>query len=352
MNRKIEFVKPVAEQIEDEYQGENDGDQEVDISMVMQPPRLYMAPMKGFTDHLFRNAFADHFGGFDLAVAPFIASKRDNKIKKNYVKDVWPENNTRLPVVPQILSNAARDFIVLANYLYDLGYPAVNWNLGCPYPAVAEKMRGSGLLPYTKRIREFLDDVIGGIKGSLSIKIRLGWRSRDDIFRLIPVLNHYPLEELIIHPRTGVQRYEGDIDLDAFGQCLATIRHPVVYNGDIRTPEIFKMLSRRFIGVNRWMIGRWCLANPLLPYSIKTGNDDIRNKIHLMKQFHAALFEAYSGVLDSPCHVLNKMKGLWRYIGLSFKDCETSIQKIKKTTRPDQYLEQANLFFETEARSK
>jgi tRNA-dihydrouridine synthase len=309
-----------------------------------------MAPMKGFTDHLFRNTFADHFGGFDLAVAPFIASKRDPKIKKNYVKDVWPENNTRLPVVPQILSKSARDFTTLANYLYDLGYRTVNWNLGCPYPAVAQKMRGSGMLPFTKMIHEFLDDVIGGIKGSLSIKIRLGWRSRDDIFRLIPVLNHYPLEELIIHPRTGIQRYEGDIDFDAFGQCLALIRHPVVYNGDIRTPEIFKMLSRRFHGVNRWMIGRWCLANPFLPYMIKTGNDDIRDKIHVMQQFHQALFEAYSGVLDGPCHVLNKMKGLWRYFELPFKDCRHSIQMIKKTIRPDQYLEQANLFFETTAR--
>lgn len=315
----------------------------------MRQPRLYMAPMKGFTDHLFRNTFADHFGGFDLAVAPFIASKRDNKIKKNYVKDVLPENNTRLPVVPQILSKTARDFIVLANYLYDLGYRTVNWNLGCPYPAVAEKMRGSGMLPYTKMIQEFLEDVIGGIKGSLSIKIRLGWRSRDDIFRLIPVLNHYPLEELIIHPRTGIQRYEGEIDFEAFGQCLAIIRHPVVYNGDIRTLEIFKMLSRRFHGVNRWMIGRWCLANPFLPHIIKTGSDDIRHKIHLMKQFHQALFEAYSEVLDGPVQVLNKMKGLWRYFGLPFKDCNNNIQKIKKTIRPDQYLEQANLFFETEA---
>ena len=48
--------------------------------------RLYMAPMKGFTDHLFRGAFADHFGGFDLAVAPFIASKQDHRIKRKYVK--------------------------------------------------------------------------------------------------------------------------------------------------------------------------------------------------------------------------------------------------------------------------
>lgn len=56
-----------------------------------------MALMRGFTDHLFRNTFADHFGGFDLAVAPFIAGKRDNKIKKAFVKDVLPENNSMKP---------------------------------------------------------------------------------------------------------------------------------------------------------------------------------------------------------------------------------------------------------------
>jgi len=239
-------------------------------------PKLYMAPMKGFTDHLFRNTFADHFGGFDLAVAPFLASKRGNKIRKKYVKDVLPENNTRLPVIPQILSKTARDFTVLANYLYDLGYRTVNWNLGCPNPAVADKMRGSGMLPYTDMIHEFLDDVIGGIKGSLSIKIRLGWRSRDDIFRLIPVL----------------------------------------------------------------------------PVIIKAGKDDIPDKLQQMKQFHEALFEAYSRVLDGPCHVLNKMKGLWRYFALPFKNCNNSMRKIKRTMRPDQYLEQVNLFFETEARLK
>ena len=138
--------------------------------------RLYMAPMKGFTDHLFKSLFADHFGGFDLAVAPFIASKQDHRIKRKYVKDILPENNTCMPVVPQILSKTAADFIVLANYLYDLGYDTVNWNLGCPYPMVANKKRGSGMLPYTDRIRAFLDRVIHEIHGSLSIKLRLGWK--------------------------------------------------------------------------------------------------------------------------------------------------------------------------------
>jgi len=82
--------------------------------------------MKGSTDRKFRRVFADHFGGFDLAVAPFIAGKKDHRIRRKYIKDVLPENNTRLPVVPQILSKTAQDFRIFANYLYDMGYGTVN----------------------------------------------------------------------------------------------------------------------------------------------------------------------------------------------------------------------------------
>lgn len=309
-----------------------------------------MAPLKGFTDHLFRSAFAEHFGGFDLAVAPFITTKQGHRIKRKYVKDVLPENNTRLRVIPQILSKTAGDFIVLANYLYDLGYSAVNWNLGCPYPMVANKQRGSGMLPYTDRIQAFLDRVIPELHGSLSIKMRLGWKDNTDIFRLLPILDPYPLSEIIIHPRTGLQRYEGSVDLNAFETCLAMTRHPVVYNGDIRTVANFRRLFRRFESVHAWMIGRWCIADPFLAGRIATGNDDIPDRIYRMRQFHEALFEAYRRVLQGPSHVMNKMKGLWRYLSLSFENCGKSIKKITKTRHPDQYLERVNQFFDTEAR--
>jgi tRNA-dihydrouridine synthase len=248
------------------------------------------------------------------------------------------------------MSKTPEDFMVLANYLFDLGHETVNWNLGCPYPMVANKKRGSGMLPHTDKIHGFLDRVIPVIKASLSIKMRLGWRSRDDIFRLVPVLNQYPLKELIIHPRTGVQRHEGKIDLDAFQRCVSTINHPIVYNGDIRTPEDFKRLSQRFETVNRWMIGRWCLADPFLPVAVKTGKDDVQDKIEKMRQFHEALFHAYSGVLSGPSHILNKMKGLWRYFSLPFSDCKKAMKTIKKSRRPDQYLDLVNRFFDTEAR--
>jgi len=317
---------------------------------MMQHPKLYMAPLKGCTDHIFRNIFADHFDGFDVAVSPFIASKRDHKMKKKYVKDVLPEYNTRLQVIPQILSKSANDFIFLANYLYDLGHDTVNWNLGCPYPRVAKKKRGSGMLPHADTIHTFLDTVVPGIEGELSIKIRLGWRTTDDIFNLIPIFNQYPLKDIIIHPRTGLQRYSGEVDHEAFSQCLELIRHKVIYNGDIKTPEIFKALSLRFDRVSDWMIGRWCLANPFLPGMIKTGKDDIQDKIQRMQQFHDALFDGYRSALDGPAHLLNKMKGLWNYFSLSFKDCAKAMKKIKKSRSPDQYMERVHVFFDTDAK--
>ena len=206
------------------------------------------------------------------------------------------------------------------------------------------------MLPHTEMIHRFLDQVIPGINGNLSIKVRLGWRRADEIFRLLPILNQFPLAELIIHPRTGLQRYEGNTDLEAFGQCLSMVRHPVVYNGDIRNLKIFTRLSRKFQGVSRWMIGRWCLADPFLPMNIKSGTNEIRSNIRKMKQFHAALLEQYRMALDGPGHVLNKMKGLWKFFSLPFADCSQSLNKIKKATRTDQYLDLVNRFFDTEAK--
>jgi tRNA-dihydrouridine synthase len=215
---------------------------------------------------------------------------------------------------------------------------------------VAKKKRGSGLLPYTDDIKDFLEYTCRHLKGRMSIKLRLGWRDSEDVFRLIPVLNDYPIEEVIIHPRTGLQRYDGQVDLDTFEQCLHLIDHPVVYNGDIKTIADFQRLSKRLPDISRYMIGRGCVANPFLPMEIKSPEAAVPDKIIRMKAFHGALFDAYSDLLSGPSHVMNKMKGFWKYFSLLFEDCGKSMKKIKKTRRPDEYISRVNYFFDSEAR--
>ncbi len=255
-------------------------------------PTLILAPLRGITEAAFRNLFARFFPGFDRAVAPFISTFQGQRVKPGKLKDLLPENNKRLAVTPQIIAKNADNFIATANLLADLGYTDVNWNLGCPYPMVAKKMRGSGLLPFPDKIEAFLEKVCAGQPLAVSIKLRLGRREPDEIFDLLPLFNQFPLTEVIIHPRTGIQMYEGTVDLDTFSRCLELCRHPVVYNGDITSITVYRQLAKQFPSVQNWMIGRGALADPFLPARIK--NMQLPGTpLETIAAFHETLLASY-----------------------------------------------------------
>jgi len=310
---------------------------------------LYLAPLRGLTEYIYRNAFSRHFDGFDAAVAPFISTMTAARFEKTHLRDVLPENNQAMPVIPQIIGNNPEDFIPLAKCLFDLGYATVNWNLGCPFPIVAKKQRGSGLLPHPQKIEAFLEATIPVIPNRLSIKARLGRRKSDEILTLLQIFNQYPLDEVIVHPRTGQQMYDGKPDLDMFEKCLELCTHTTVYNGDINDLDTFNLLSERFNTVERWMIGRGALADPFLPATIKNGQNGPANKVEGFRAFYDDLFEQYRQVFHGPGHLLDRMKGFWTYFSRSFKDSHKIKKKIHRTRNLNHYLEIVERFFEEDA---
>jgi tRNA-dihydrouridine synthase len=310
---------------------------------------LYLAPLRGLTEYIYRNAFAQHFDGIDAAVSPFIPTMTAARFKKKHLKDVLPENNPIMPVIPQVIGNNSSDFISLAKRLFDLGYQTVNWNLGCPFPMVAKKRRGSGLLPHPQIIEAFLDTTIPAIPNRLSIKARLGRKKPDEILTLLEIFNRYPLDEVIIHPRTGKQMYDGKPDLDMFAKCLDVCAHTTVYNGDINDLNTFKQYSERFQTVDRWMIGRGALANPFLPAIIKNGQDGCGDKLAVFRKFYDDLFEQYRQAFDGPGHLLDRMKGFWTYFNRSFANGRQIKKKIHRTQSLERYLKIVDRFFEVDA---
>ena len=310
---------------------------------------LYLAPLRGLTDYIYRNTYCRHFDGFDAAVAPFIPTLTAARFKRSHLKDVLPENNSAMPIIPQIIGNKPEDFIPLAQGLFDLGYETVNWNLGCPFPMVARKQRGSGLLPYPEKIEVFLEKTIPAIPNRLSIKARLGRKKTDEILALLQIFNQYPLDEVIVHPRTGKQMYDGEPDLDMFEKCLEVSAHNTVYNGDINDLATFRKFSQRFKTVDRWMIGRGALANPFLPATIKNGKDGCANKVKVFRAFYDDLFEQYRQAFHGPGHLLDRMKGFWTYFSRSFKDRRQIIKKIHRTQKLEHYLKIVDRFFEEDA---
>ena len=309
---------------------------------------LYMAPLMGVTNYVYRSTYSKYFKGYDRAIAPFIASCGAERIKPKYFRDILPERNKlKYLLIPQIISKDAKDFIVMVNAMHDLGYGNINWNLGCPFPMVRKKMRGSGLLAHPDKIKLFLDQVMPNIPAKLSVKVRLGCEDSTELLVLMPIFDTYPLEEIIIHPRTGSQMYGGSVDLLVFERCLDVTKHKVVYNGDINSLENFNRLKERFSNVFRWMIGRGGIVDPFLPGKIK-GSDPKPNgkKVKHLYAFHNALFLEYSKELSGPGHILDKMKEVWSYWHKAFLQGETLYKKICRTKKLDKYSRDVSLFFE------
>jgi tRNA-dihydrouridine synthase len=159
-------------------------------------------------------------------------------------------------------------------------------------------------------------------------------RSAEEILALIPRLNGYPLEELIIHPRLGIQLFAGQPSLDGFAAALAASVHPVVYNGDINSLEDFQRLCDRFPHVSGWMIGRGAVACPALAEQILNNEaaaapfDEPPQILPRLAAFHDELFAAYAGTLSGPGHLLGKMKQFWLYFIASFPGQEKLVKTI------------------------
>ncbi len=306
--------------------------------------RLILAPLHGITNRVFREAYFRRYSGFDEAMAPFILSSRSCGAKGAHFKELLPGYSERAPLVPQLLSNDAEGFLATARALAELGYREVNWNLGCPYPMVTGKGRGSGLLPRPDTIAGFLDAVCAASPLPLSIKLRLGLRDAGEILALMPLFEPYPLERIIIHPRVASQLYTGKVDLEGFEAAAALTKHRLAYNGDITGVESFLSLKRRFPGTEEWMIGRAALADPLLPAKIK-GLPDNERPMETLEAFLDDVYEGYSETLSGPRHVLDKLKELWGYLGPSYPSRSRFVKDIQGAKSAEAYRRAVNAFF-------
>ena len=284
--------------------------------------------MQGLTELMFRRVYEECFpGAFSCAVSPFLSLTHGNLAEAwKKIDDVLPEANVgSMPVIPQILGKETHEFIELGNRLYDLGYTEINWNMGCPMRKVTGKQRGSGILPHPELVESILDTVLPRLKPRLSVKVRLGLRSKEEIFALIPILNRYPLSSVTVHPRLGRQQYTGHPDLDTFGQVLQLMEHPVIYNGDICTREDARRIAERFPSTADIMIGRGVLYRPTLPLEIagKTGIDDSATK-----RFVYRLIEEIDRCMPSEQSRIRKMKEYWCLVWKSLPISEQQARQV------------------------
>lgn len=296
--------------------------------------KFYYAPMEGLTGYIYRNAHHAFFHNVDKYFSPFIVPQQNESFKTRDINDILPEHNQGLVLIPQLLTNNAKDFIQTSKKLKLMGYEEINLNLGCPSGTVVSKHKGSGFLAKREELDRFLEEIFTHSVTKISVKTRLGKDQPEEFYALMDIFNKYPMEELIIHPRVQKDFYKNTPNLDMFRAAWKMSKNPVCYNGDLFTIKEYKAFTADFPEVDTLMIGRGLLANPGL---IKEITDNVTIGKQQLRDFHDQVYAGYQGVLFGDKNVLYKMKELWFYMIQVFEDPAKYMKKIRKSERLSDY---------------
>lgn len=277
---------------------------------------IHFAPLQGYTEAIYRQAHARIFGGVESYYTPFVRVER-GEIRRKDMREITPENNRDVRLIPQLIAPDVDKMELIMALFIEKGYTEVDINLGCPFPILAKRHNGSGMLPYPEEVRTLLTSATENHPDiRFSVKMRLGWESPEECLALVPMLNELPLAHVIMHPRLGKQQYKGDIDLNAFEAFYNECRHPLVYNGNLLTVEDIHRVTERFPGLAGVMIGRGLLANPALALEYRQGQAlDAKEWQEKLRLFHADVFAQYGNLLEGgDKQLLTKMKTFWEYL--------------------------------------
>lgn len=298
---------------------------------------IYFAPMEGITGYLYRNVHNKYYNGITAYYAPFITTTKNGVKKTKEIRDILPENNQEILLVPQLLTNQAEQYLEYEKVIADLGYQEINLNFGCPSKTVVTKGRGAGFLQDLWEMEHFFDQVFAKNQLAISVKTRIGTDSPEEFADLMDVYRRYPLKNLIIHPRTQSDYYKNHPNLDAFRIGLEKSACPVCYNGDIRTVEDMEHLRQQFPQLEHVMIGRGLLTDPALAEKLETANAEGNISSERFREFHDELYSEYQKAFSGEKPVLFKMKELWVYWGEQFPGEEKALKQIRKAQRLADY---------------
>lgn len=293
------------------------------------------APMEGITGVVFRRAHARYFPGVDQYFTPFLSPTQDHRFTAREKREILPEHNEGLPVVPQLLTRNGDDFLWCARQLQAMGYRQVDLNLGCPSGTVVAKRKGAGLLGCPDLLEALLDQIFSAdLSLNVSVKTRLGLTDPEEFHALLQLYQRYPISCITLHPRVRTDQYKGPVRLDAYAQALDGCTLPICYNGDLTAPEDVSALLEHFPKTAGVMIGRGMIADPALPARVKGGACGDKDRL---AAFVEEIYLGYSRDFGSRHSAMQRMKELWSYLQYSFEDGASYWKKLRKTRDTQEY---------------
>ncbi|RYD16021.1 MAG: tRNA dihydrouridine synthase DusB [Lysobacteraceae bacterium] len=222
-------------------------------------PPVVLAPMAGVTDKPFRQLCKRLGAG--LAVSemttadPRLWTTRKSQRRMDHVGEPDPVSVQIAGYDPAMMAEAARYNVAHGAQLVDI-------NMGCPAKKVCNVWSGSALLQDEPLVARILAAVVGAVEVPVTLKIRTGWdpAHRNGV-AIARIAEDAGIAALAVHGRTRAEHYQGEAEYETIAAIKASVRIPVLANGDIDSPAKAREVLAR-TGADAVMIGRAAQGRP------------------------------------------------------------------------------------------
>ena len=167
------------------------------------------------------------------------------------------------------------------------------------------------------KVVEIMRKVVNVVDIPVTVKAGLGWDDNSIIIEeLVQRLQDIGVKKVIIHARTKVQMYSGEVKLDYLKKIKENknIKIPIIGNGDVYDLET--ALKMQDTGVDGIMIGRAAIGHPWIFNCLKNNVSDRKNIneiIDIVKK-HLAMANDYFGekysIISLKKHYSNYFKNI------------------------------------------
>ncbi|ADQ45120.1 TIM-barrel protein, nifR3 family [Caldicellulosiruptor kronotskyensis 2002] len=231
--------------------------------------KIFLAPMAGFTDKVFRR-LCSRFGA-DVTVTEMVSSKA-LVLGSAKTKELISFSDEEKIRGVQIFGNDPEVMAQSVKILQDeFEYHFIDINMGCPVPKLVRSGEGCALMKNPSLAAKIVEEVAKVSRKPVSVKIRKGFDDENiNAPEFAYILQESGASFVTVHGRTRAQLYSGKADWEIIRKVKEKLKIPVIANGDIVDFESAKK-AYEVTRADSIMIGRAALGNPWVFLQIKEG---------------------------------------------------------------------------------
>jgi tRNA-dihydrouridine synthase B len=266
-----------------------------------------LAPMDGFSDWPFRSLC--RLNGSAMSYTEFVRAQNVVMAFKHMAPRLKFDEIER-PVALQVYGDDPDELLQAALLLRTKDPDIIDVNMGCPAKRIAHSGSGVGLMRSPLKVARIFSKLSRALDVPITGKIRLGWEDCRTYKLIARIVEENGGALIAIHGRTKEQGYGGEADWDAIAEVKATVKIPVIGNGDVRTAADIQRM-KDYTGCEAVMIGRAAIGNPWIFSGLDRDQvppEAVRQMVHEHLRRNLEFYGPRKGLILFRKHALHYLK--------------------------------------------